>query len=119
MILNCKNVLLGLFSMGPAPGNGQPSAPWYVQMFPIFLLIFAFYFAILRPQQRRQKQHDLLMKSLRAGDRVTTSSGIIGIVVTVKDKSVSIRSADTNLEVLKSAISEITEREPEPSPAQS
>ena len=55
------------------------------------------------------------MKSIKAGDKVTTSSGIIGIVVTVKDRSVSIRSADTKLEVLKSAISEITERErPEP-----
>jgi preprotein translocase subunit YajC len=88
-------------------------------MFPLFLLVFAFYFAILRPQQRRQKQHDQLMKGLRAGDRVTTTSGIIGTVVTVKEKSVSIRSADTKLEVLKSAISEITEREGEPSPAQS
>jgi preprotein translocase subunit YajC len=119
MTVNSINVVLGLFAMGPAPGSGQQAAPWYIQFFPIFLLIFAFYFAILRPQQRRQKQHDTLMKSLRAGDRVTTSSGIIGIVVTVKDKSVSIRSADTKLEVLKSAISEITERETEPSPSPS
>lgn len=113
MTLNVTNMMLGLLAMGGPPGNGQPAAPWYVQMFPIFLLIFAFYFAILRPQQRRQKQHEQLMKSLRAGDRVTTSGGIIGTVVTVRDRSVSIRSADTKLEVLKSAISEITERENE------
>ena len=119
MMWNSANTILGLLAMGQASGNGQSSAPWYVQMFPLFLLIFAFYFAILRPQQRRQKQHDQLMKSLRAGDRITTSSGIIGTVVTVKDKSVSIRSADTKLEVLKSAISEITEREGEPSQSQS
>src|SRR5262245_50984602 len=118
MIWTLANALPGLLSMGAPAGNGQP-APWYVNLFPIFLLIFAFYFAILRPQQRRQKQHDQLMKSIKAGDRVTTTSGIIGIVVTVKDKSVSLRSADTKLEVLKSAISEITEREGEPSQAQS
>ncbi|MBK7999580.1 MAG: preprotein translocase subunit YajC [Verrucomicrobia bacterium] len=84
-------------------------------MFPLFLLLFAFYFAILRPQQKRQKAHDTMMKSIKAGDKVTTSGGIIGIVITVKDRSVSIRSADTKLEVLKTAISEITEREGEPS----
>lgn len=78
-------------------------------------MLFAFYFAILRPQQKRQKAHDVLMKSIKAGDKVTTSGGIIGIVVTVKDRSVSIRSADTKLEVLKTAVSEITEREGEPS----
>lgn len=105
--------------MAPSPGNGQPAAPWYVQMFPLFLLIFAFYFAILRPQQKRQKAHAKLMESIRSGDKVTTTSGIIGTVVTVKDKSVSIRSADTKLEVLKSAIAEITERENEPSQATS
>ena len=119
MIWNLANALPGLLAMGAPAAPGQPSPPWYVNLFPIFLLIFAFYFAILRPQQKRQKQHDLLMKSIKAGDRVTTTSGIIGTVVTVKDKSVSLRSADTKLEVLKSAISEITEREGESSQAQS
>jgi len=100
-----------MMAMGQPAGNGQPAAPWYVSMFPLFLLLFAFYFAILRPQQKRQKAHDTLMKSVKAGDKVTTSGGIIGIVVTVRERSVSIRSADTKLEVLKTAISEITERE--------
>lgn len=114
MTLNTANAIGAILAMSPSPGNGTPSAPWYVQMFPLFLLLFAFYFAILRPQQRRQKQHEQLVKGLRAGDRVTTSSGIIGVVVTVKDRSVSIRSADTKLEVLKSAITEISDRESEP-----
>ena len=115
MIWNSANALTALVAMGQPAGNGQPSAPWYVNMFPLFLLLFAFYFAILRPQQKRQKALDTLMKSIKAGDKITTSGGIIGIVVTVKERSVSIRSADTKLEVLKSAISEITERESEPS----
>ena len=112
---NSANAFLGIIAMGQPAGNGQPTAPWYVNLIPMFLLLFAFYFAILRPQQKRQKVHDTLMKSIKAGDKVTTSGGIIGIVVTVKDRSVSIRSADTKLEILKSAISEITEREGEPS----
>ena len=115
MIWTSANKLQGLLAMGQPAGNGQPAAPWYVQMFPLFLLLFAFYFAILRPQQKRQKAQAELMKGIKAGDKITTTSGIVGIVVTVKERTVNIRSADTKLEVLKSAISEITERESEPS----
>jgi len=96
--------------MAPA-GNGQNAAPWYVQMFPVFLLLFAFYFALWRPQQKRAKKHEDLLKTLRAGDKVTTTSGIVGVIVTVKERSVSLRSADSKLEVLKTAISDVLERD--------
>ena len=99
--------------MAPQQGGGGGNSMVSTLIF--FALIFViFYFMILRPQQKRQKTHDALMKGIKAGDKVTTSGGIIGIVVTVKERSVSIRSADTKLEVLKSAVSEITERESEP-----
>ena len=68
------------------------------------------YLLMIRPQQKKAKEHDTLMKGLRAGDRVVTTSGILGVVLSIKDKTVSIRSADTKLEVLKSAIAEITDR---------
>ena len=51
-----------------------------------------------------------MLKALRAGDKIVTTSGIIGVVLSIKDKSVSIRSADTKLEILKSAVAEVTER---------
>jgi|SRR5213082_1050209 len=107
-----------LFAMGPQPGQ-QPggSAPWYVQFFPLFLMVFVFYFVFIRPQQRKAKQHDTMMKAIRSGDKVVTSSGIVGIVVSVKERTVAIRSADTKLEILKSAVTEITERSGEPSPS--
>ena len=71
-----------------------------------------FYFVLIRPQQKKAKDHALLLKALRPGDKIVTSGGILGVVVSVKDKTVAIRSADTKLEVLKSAVSEITERAP-------
>ena len=76
----------------------------------LLFMVFIFYFLIIRPQRVRSRQQETLLKSLKPGDKIVTSSGIIGIVVGVKDKSVSIRSADTKLEILKSAISEVTER---------
>jgi preprotein translocase subunit YajC len=70
----------------------------------------AFYFLLIRPQRLRAKQQDSLLKGLKSNDRVVTSSGIVGIVISVKDKSVTLRSADSKLEVLKSAVTEITEK---------
>jgi preprotein translocase YajC subunit len=55
------------------------------------------------------------MKSIRAGDRIVTSSGIVAVVVTVKEKTLSIRSADAKFEITKSAVAEITERSGESS----
>jgi len=67
------------------------------------------YFMLFRPQQQRAKQMAKLLSSLKAGDRVVTSSGIVGIVITVKDKTVSLRSADAKMEVTKSSVTEILE----------
>jgi preprotein translocase subunit YajC len=61
-------------------------------------------------QRKKAKEHAELLKTLKSGDKVVTSGGILGVVLTVKDKSVTVRSGDTKLELLKSAVSEITER---------
>ncbi len=56
-----------------------------------------------------------MLKSIRAGDKILTTGGIIAVVVTVKEKSLSIRSADSKMEVARSAVAEITERSGESS----
>ena len=77
------------------------------------LMVFmglAMYFLMFRPQQKKAREHAALLKTLKNGDRIVTTSGILGTVIGIKDKSVSLRSADTKLEVLKSSIAEVTER---------
>ena len=79
----------------------------------IGLMVFmglAMYFLMFRPQQKKAREHAQLLKTLKNGDRIVTTSGILGTVIGIKDKSVSLRSADTKLEVLKSSIAEVTER---------
>ncbi len=116
MIGNTTQLIIAQGGTGTGAGSGQQSTvPWAMNVLPFVLLIFVFYFLLIRPQQKKQKDHDNLLKTLRSGDKVVTSSGIVGTIVSVKDKSVSLRSADTKLEVLKSAVSEITERANEPS----
>ncbi len=80
---------------------------------PLGIMIFVFYFLLIRPQQKKAKEHENLLKTLKAGDKVSTTSGIIGVIVSVKDKSVTLRSSDAKFELLKSAVTEIIEREGE------
>ena len=51
-----------------------------------------------------------MLKGLKAGDRITTSSGIVGVVVSLKDNTVTLRSGDSKMEVTKSSVTEVTER---------
>jgi preprotein translocase subunit YajC len=107
MNLNCWNCIL---AMGPPPQPGAPTAPFIVQVFPLILMVVIFYFLLIRPQQKKSREHGELLKTLKSDDRVVTNGGIVGVVVSVKEQTVTLRSADTKLEVLKSAITEITER---------
>lgn len=92
----------------PAAGQAQKQPAW-LGFAPMVLLIIVFYFILIRPQQKRAKQLAALVGSLKSGDKVVTSSGIIGTVITVKDKTVSLRSADAKMEVTKASVTEILE----------
>jgi preprotein translocase subunit YajC len=69
-----------------------------------------FWLLLIRPQSKKAKEHAALLKTLRPGDRVETNSGIVGVVVSVKEKTVAIRSEDTKMEMLKGAIAVVTKR---------
>jgi len=98
-----------------ASGASSPQAPTGLQgifnsPLPILVLFgVIFYFILIRPQQKRAKQQAALVGSLKSGDKVVTSSGIVGTVITVKDTTVSLRSADAKMEVTKSSVTQILE----------
>ena len=79
------------------------------------LLFVIFYFVLIRPQQKKAKQQSQMLKTVKSGDKIVTTSGMIATVVTVKDDSVSVRSADSKFEITKGAIAEIRERSGESS----
>jgi len=97
-------------ALAPPAQPGQAAQPAWVNMVPLVLLVVVFYFALIRPQQKKAKDHAALLKAVRAGDKIVTSSGIVAVVVTVKEKTLAIRSADAKFEITKAAIAEITER---------
>jgi preprotein translocase subunit YajC len=97
--------------MAPPPGTQPNPAGQTLQMLGmVVFFIVVMYFIMIRPQQKKAREHDQLLKSLKPKDKIVTSGGVVGIVVSVGERSVTIRSADTKLEVLKSAVTEITER---------
>jgi preprotein translocase subunit YajC len=102
-------------ALAPPATPGQQAPPAWVNMVPLALLVVVFYFALIRPQQKKAKEHAALLKAVRAGDKIVTSSGIVAVIVTVKEKTLTIRSADAKFEITKSAIAEITERSGEAS----
>jgi preprotein translocase subunit YajC len=91
------------FLATPAAGNG-------ITMLLPLLLIPVLYLVMIRPQQKRQKQWQDMLKDLKAGDRVTTSGGIRGIILSIKEDVIVIRVAPDNLklEIAKNAIASVT-----------
>jgi preprotein translocase subunit YajC len=105
------NSLHTILAFAPPSGPGQGQADAWTSLVPLILLMVVFYFVLIRPQQKKAKQHAELLKTVKPGDKIVTSGGVIGIVISVKEKGgVTIRSADAKLEITRSAIAEITER---------
>jgi preprotein translocase subunit YajC len=100
------SVATSLGSWFAAPGGGGSSIPMLLPL----LLIPVLYFVMIRPQQKRQKQWQDMLKNLKTGDRVTTAGGIRGIILSIKDDVIIIRVAPDSLklEIAKSAIASVT-----------
>ena len=104
-----------VLAMGQPAQPGQSQPPVWVNLVPMVLLIVVFYLVLIRPQSKKAKDHAAMLKTVRRGDEVVTSGGIVGEVVTVKEKTLVVRSMDAKFEVNKSAVSEITKRSGESS----
>jgi preprotein translocase subunit YajC len=87
--------------------SGQPAPNPLLQFLPMVLIVVVFYFILIRPQQKQAKKQAELLKTIKAGDRVGTAAGIIGVVVSVKDNTVMLRTADSKLEVTKASVTTI------------
>ena len=76
-----------------------------INFLPIILIFVVFYFLIMRPQQKQEKDRQLMLKNLNKNDEVVTSSGIHGTIVNLKDKTIIVRVDDNvKLEIEKNSI---------------
>ena len=88
--------------------NGQ-----FAQFIPLILIFVIFYFFLIRPQQKRVKEHKLMVESLKRGDEVITSGGIIGIVdrIMEDDRIEVILGDNVKVQIIKSTITSLLKKE--------
>jgi preprotein translocase subunit YajC len=85
-----------------------PAVNPIVNLFPLILIFAVFYFLLIRPQKKQEREHQKMLKSLEKNDQVITSGGIHGTIVNVKDKSVTLRiDENVKIEIEKNCISSI------------
>lgn len=93
------------YAQAGAPGGGD----FLLQLAPLFVIVAIFYFLFIRPQQKRVKAHQEMVKNLRRGDTVVTSGGLIGKVSkVVDDTEVQVELAEgIRVRAVRGTISEV------------
>lgn len=100
------------FAQAPGAGaaGGNPMVGTILNAVPFVAMLAIFYFLIIRPQQKRQKTMDAMLKNLKKGDRVLTTGGLYGTVIGVDEGKVVLKiSDDTKAEFAKSAVTQVIE----------
>jgi preprotein translocase subunit YajC len=96
--------------MAPPPGQGQTNA--WLQMVPLVVIFVIFYFLLIRPARNRQKQVQKMLDSLKTGDKVVTSGGLLGTVVGLDTGIVQLRISDkVKVDVTRSSIVGLQDQE--------
>ncbi len=89
-----------------APGPEQP--PVLFQFMPLIIIAVLFYFLLIRPQQKKQKEHQALVSALKTGDKVVTNAGIHGLVANVKETTILLKVADNvKIELDRAAVATV------------
>jgi preprotein translocase subunit YajC len=97
------------FAQTAVPGG---AADPFLTFLPLILIFVVFYFLLIRPQQKRIKEHKAMIDAVRRGDKVVTGGGIIGTVVKVNDDNeVTVEIAEAvRVRVLKGTISSVMQK---------
>ena len=108
--------MISFFSQLPLlQAAANPGGQMMTMLVTFGLIIFIFYFLVIRPQNKKQKEAKRMIEALKKGDRVVTIGGIRGQVTSVKEQTVTVKiDTDTKIEVNKSAVSSVLEKKGSP-----
>jgi preprotein translocase subunit YajC len=96
------------FFISPAFAQGAQTSDTFGFLLPMLIIFGAFYFLLIRPQQKRQKAHTALISELQTGDEVLTAGGILGKVTSVTDLYATVNIADNvEIKIQKSTVSQV------------
>ncbi len=117
-LFNLPLLLLPTSEAAGGTGTAATGASQWGILIVMPLIILVFYFLVMRPQNKKQKEAKKMLEGLRKGDRVVTIGGLRGTVLSVKDDVVVLlvdEKTNTKLEYSKNAVSTVLKREEEPS----
>lgn len=76
-----------------------------MNLMPIFIIFLVFYFLSIKPQMKKQKEHQKMLDNLKKGDKIVTSGGIYGTIVEIQQNIFKLKIAENvNVQILKSAV---------------
>jgi len=108
---------ISILSLISASAAAQPSGTmsFFVQMFPLVAIFVIFYLLLIRPQQRRMKEHQAAISAVQKGDDVVTGGGVLGRVTKVMDNEAEVEIAQgVRVRVVKSTLSQVVSRSAKP-----
>ena len=100
---------------GEAVAEISPIAAVLQMVLPLVAMGAIFYFMLIRPQRRREKERRALLDAVKTGDRILFAGGLIGTVANVKDKTLLVKLADNvKIEVARAAVAQILTKDSDP-----
>ena len=114
-----ENAPVNMGTMTQTPANPSPVTPAgsaWSGLAPLILMLIAFYFLLIRPQQKRENKRREMINAVKRGDRVITAGGIIGTVHKIIDeREISLEiSENVRMRILKNAITEVLKNSSDP-----
>lgn len=101
----------------PAGGAGAPQQSGAFMFIWLGLMVALFYFMLIRPQKRREKERQALLNAVKTGDRVLFGGGFLGVVANVKEKTLVVKIADgVKVEIVRGAVSQVLDKGETPEP---
>lgn len=102
------NILMQLPLLMAQPAGGSSESAGLMTFAPLLIMVAIFYFLIMRPQSKKQKETKAMLAAVKKGDKVTTIGGIRGTVDNVKDDVITVRvDGNTKIDFMKSAVSAV------------
>jgi len=103
---------LSILAMGQ-PAGGEGAAPQSSAFMFIWLglMVALFYFMLIRPQKRREKERQALLSATKTGDKILFAGGMLGVVSNVKEKTLIVKIADNvKVEIVRGAVSQVLDK---------
>ena len=100
--------------ISPALAQSRGFAEGGLGLMPIILVMIIFYFLLIRPQQKRAKQHKAMLAELKRGDKIITNGGLTGTIVKVVDDSETIEveiAKDVKVNVVRTMIADVRDKD--------